>query len=323
MSEPSDAELKKAITKLIPTVDLQNTGIKAFIKLLSKEFGGADLKAKNKFIKQALEEAINALSSDDESTEEASAPAAKSSKASSSGKPKGLAQKKKISEKLASFLGKGDTMARTEIVKALWEYIRANNLQHPENKREIVLDEKMKEVFGCDQFSMFTMNKYISVHVDPFKPLDLTTKPKPDKAKKRKRKRGADKDGKKKAKRKPGAQPPYRLSADLQAVVHKEILPRPQVVKGIWAYIKEHGLQNPENKREILCDDKLKTIMGGRDKVTMFNMNSFVGDHLVEKLDKSAYQHEDEEEDAKVAAAEESEDEVDEVDGTDTEDEED
>jgi len=318
MSEPSDEELKKAIAKLIPTVDLQSTGIKAFIKLLGKEFGGADLKAKNKFIKEALEEAINALSSEEESEEE---------KEVKPKKAKGLAQKKKISDKLAAFLGKGDTMARTEIVKALWEYIRANDLQHPENKREIVLDEKMKEVFGCDQFSMFTMNKYISVHVEPFKPLDLTTKPKPEKAKRKRKRKG---DDKKKTKRKAGAQPPYRLSKELQAIVHKEILPRPQVVKGIWNYIKKEGLQNPDNKREILCDDKLKIIMGGREKVTMFNMNSFVGDHLVEKLDKSAYQHEsdeeEEEEDSKVPAVvakrEEAEDE-DVVDDIETEDEED
>eukprot|EP00526_Cylindrotheca_closterium_P016245 CAMPEP_0113632030 /NCGR_PEP_ID=MMETSP0017_2-20120614/16646_1 /TAXON_ID=2856 /ORGANISM="Cylindrotheca closterium" /LENGTH=327 /DNA_ID=CAMNT_0000542565 /DNA_START=245 /DNA_END=1228 /DNA_ORIENTATION=+ /assembly_acc=CAM_ASM_000147 len=321
MSEPSDGDLKKAIAKLIPTVNLHNTGIKAFIKLLSAEFGGADLKSKNGFIKKELEEAINAMSTDEESEEEEEKVEVKPKKA------KGLAQKKKISDKLAAFLGKGDTMARTEIVKALWEYIRANNLQHPENKREIVLDEKMKEVFGCDQFSMFTMNKYISVHVDPFKPLDLTTKPKPEK-KKTKRKRGGDKDGKPKAKRKAGAQPPYRLSPELQAVVNKEILPRPQVVKAIWVYIKAHGLQNPENKREILCDDKLKAIMAGREKVTMFNMNSFVGEHLVEKLDKSAYQHAEEEvvEEVKVAAAvavEEDDDDEDVVDeeGSETEDE--
>ncbi|KAL3939354.1 MAG: hypothetical protein SGBAC_005912 [Bacillariaceae sp.] len=307
MSEqPSEEEIKKGIAKLIPTVDLQSTGIKAFIKLLSKEFGGVDLKSKNGFIKGALEEAINAMSTDEESEEEEEEVKPK--------KAKGLAQKKKISEKLASFLGKGDTMARTEIVKALWEYIRANNLQHPENKREIVLDGKMKEVFGCDQFSMFTMNKYISVHVDPFKPLDLTTKPKPEKKNKAKRKRGADsgKDGKKpKAKRKAGAQPPYRLSAALQRVVGKEILPRPQVVKAIWVYIKQKELQNPENKREILCDDNLKAIMDGKDRVTMFNMNSFVGAHLVEKLDKSAYQHPDAEEgNVGVKSENDTEDEV-------------
>eukprot|EP00980_Cylindrotheca_fusiformis_P013210 scaffold3359_cov123-Cylindrotheca_fusiformis.AAC.14 len=284
MAEPNDDEIKAAIQRLIPTVDLQKTGIKSFIKLLSKEFGGVNLKPKNKFIKKALEEAINAMSSEEEESSDEEV-AAKPKKAN------GLSQKKKISKELAAFLGQGNVMARTEIVKALWEYIREHNLQNPENKREIFLDEKMESVFQCKSFTMFTMNKYIGAHVEPFKPVDLTPKEKKPSAK-RKRKQ----DPKEKKKRKAGAQPPYRLSEDLQSVVGKDVLPRPQVVKAIWVYIKENNLQNPEDKREILCDEKLKKIMGGKDKVTMFNMNTFVTDHLVEKLDKSAYAHEEEEE---------------------------
>lgn len=53
--------------------------------------------------------------------------------------------------------------------------------------------------------------------------------------------------------------------------------------------------QNPNDKRQILCDAKLKSIMGGNDKVTMFNMNRYITDHLLEKLDRSAYNHEEEE----------------------------
>jgi chromatin remodeling complex protein RSC6 len=51
--------------------------------------------------------------------------------------------------------------------------------------------------------------------------------------------------------------------------------------------------QNPNDKREILCDDKLAAIMGGQNKVTMFNMNRFITQHLIEKLDRSAYNHEE------------------------------
>jgi len=86
-------------------------------------------------------------------------------------------------------------------------------------------------------------------------------------------------------------QPPYRLSEELAEIVGTDILPRPQVVKGIWAHIKKYDLQNPADKREILCDDKLKAVMGGEDKVTMFNMNRYVTDHLLEKLDRSEYNH--------------------------------
>ena len=80
------------------------------------------------------------------------------------------------------------------------------------------------------------------------------------------------------------------------AVVGKEILPRPQVVSGIWAYIKANDLQNPANKKEILCDDKLKAIFEGNKKVTMFSLNKFISRHLIEKVDRSEYQAEEEEE---------------------------
>ena len=68
-------------------------------------------------------------------------------------------------------------------------------------------------------------------------------------------------------------------SEALAAVVGKEPLPRTEVTKKIWDYIKENSLQNPANKRNILCDAKLKAIMG-KDEVTMFEMTGLVGKHL-------------------------------------------
>ena len=73
---------------------------------------------------------------------------------------------------------------------------------------------------------------------------------------------------------------PYELSADLEAVVGKGPLPRGQVVKKIWEYIKMHNLQNPQNKRNILADEKLKVIFGGKGEVTMFEMTKLVSAHL-------------------------------------------
>jgi len=70
------------------------------------------------------------------------------------------------------------------------------------------------------------------------------------------------------------------LSADLEAVVGKGPLPRGQVVKKLWEYIKKHDLQNPANKRNILADDKLKVIFGGKGEVTMFEMTKLVSAHL-------------------------------------------
>ena len=68
-------------------------------------------------------------------------------------------------------------------------------------------------------------------------------------------------------------------SAELAAVVGVEPLPRTEVTKRLWDYIKAQNLQNPANKRNILCDAKLKAVMG-KDEVTMFEMTGLVGKHL-------------------------------------------
>lgn len=73
---------------------------------------------------------------------------------------------------------------------------------------------------------------------------------------------------------------PLELSADLEAIVGKGPLPRSQVVKKMWEYIKKHDLQNPANKRNILADDKLKKVFDGKDEVTMFEMTKLVSAHM-------------------------------------------
>ena len=73
---------------------------------------------------------------------------------------------------------------------------------------------------------------------------------------------------------------PMALSGDLEAVVGKGPMPRSEVVKALWAYIKKHDLQNPKNKRNILADDKLKKVFGGKSEVSMFEMTKLVSKHL-------------------------------------------
>src|SRR5438270_5818119 len=74
-------------------------------------------------------------------------------------------------------------------------------------------------------------------------------------------------------------QQPLQPSKELAAVVGSEALPRGAVVSKVWEYIKAHGLQNPENRREILADDTLRKVFG-KDKVTMFEMNKHLAQHL-------------------------------------------
>ncbi len=79
---------------------------------------------------------------------------------------------------------------------------------------------------------------------------------------------------------KPNAlQQPLQPSKELAAVVGSAALSRGEVVSKMWEYIKKNNLQNPANKREILADAKLKPIFG-KDKVTMFEMNKHLAQHL-------------------------------------------
>lgn len=72
---------------------------------------------------------------------------------------------------------------------------------------------------------------------------------------------------------------PLKPSDQLAAIVGKNPLPRTEVVSKVWEYIRKHNLQNPENKREILADDKLKSVFG-KDRATMFEMNKLFSAHL-------------------------------------------
>jgi upstream activation factor subunit UAF30 len=76
-----------------------------------------------------------------------------------------------------------------------------------------------------------------------------------------------------------GFMKPMQPSEDLAKIVGAEPLPRSEVTKKIWAHIKKHKLQNPQNKREILADEKLQPIFGGK-KLDMFQMTKAVNKHL-------------------------------------------
>ncbi|MEA2572360.1 MAG: upstream activation factor subunit [Acidobacteriota bacterium] len=69
-------------------------------------------------------------------------------------------------------------------------------------------------------------------------------------------------------------------SADLGAIIGNTPMPRSQVTKKVWDYIKANGLQDQTNKRMINADDKLRKIFGGKDQVSMFEMTALVNKHL-------------------------------------------
>jgi chromatin remodeling complex protein RSC6 len=83
-------------------------------------------------------------------------------------------------------------------------------------------------------------------------------------------------------KRKPNAafMKPVTPSAALAEVVGSKAIPRTEVTKKLWGYIKKNKLQDTKNRRMINADDALKVVFGGRGKVTMFEMTKLVSKHL-------------------------------------------
>ncbi|KAJ3023371.1 UNVERIFIED_CONTAM: hypothetical protein HDU68_008637 [Siphonaria sp. JEL0065] len=242
-------------------------------------------------------------------------------------------------------------LSRPEVVKRLWIYIKAHNLQDPSDKRTILCDPLMEAVFKTKKLGMFKMNKFLGDHIknatdvvgdlvpssgskqksfrgassssggrkskdyvvesddegnadsnadsddeindedddddennddiDSMEDVDTestakhTTKPA---AKKRKIKHDSDEEDFNSAKKKRSNgvfSKPYNLSPELQVVVGSaEPIARHEAVKKIWEYIKLHDLQDPNDRRFIMCDTNLQAVLGQP------RMNKVLGDHL-------------------------------------------
>ena len=74
---------------------------------------------------------------------------------------------------------------------------------------------------------------------------------------------------------------PVNVSADLAAIVGTGPMPRTEIIKKIWDYIKKNNLQDPTNKRNINPDDKLAKVFGSKNAVNMFQMTKLVSKHIV------------------------------------------
>ncbi len=73
---------------------------------------------------------------------------------------------------------------------------------------------------------------------------------------------------------------PMQPDAALAAVIGSEPQPRTEVTKKIWEYVRKHKLQDPDDKRTIRADEKLKAVFGGKSSVSMFEMTKLVNAHL-------------------------------------------
>lgn len=192
-----------------------------------------------------------------------------------------------LSSQLQKFTGVPQ-MARTQVVKHMWNYIRENNLQDPNNKRNINCDDTLRELFEVDAIDMFQMNKALSKHIfqldsDGASVSANSTESTP-KEKKRKKESDEDSDEPKggEKRQKGGILAPLRLSDALAEFLGtgESELPRSNVIKRIWDYIKQNNLQDPSDRRRIICDEKLKELFNV-DTFNGFSVSKLLTSHFI------------------------------------------
>ncbi len=198
-----------------------------------------------------------------------------------------------VSPQLRSVIGEGN-VSRGDIVQKIWKHIKEHNLQDPSDKRFILCDTALKQIFKSGRVSMLKMNKELTRHIwkpekdeSPAKPAAASSKKSPSKtpqksiAKKEtsSKSSAAAKDQKKKAKapssssdepkKLNGLQQPKPLAAKLAAFMGAKQASRLDVNKKIWEHIKSKSLQSAENRTIINCDAQLKDLLG-QDTVSLF-----------------------------------------------------
>lgn len=307
-SSLEEPEVAQATLDILRSADLNQLTLRKVMHLLSEHF---DMEINSfapwkRFVKEQINTYLTAMSRQEDESPEVEEKPKKSSGPRKEIKLKGLMKAVVLAQPLADLLGKV-VLPRTHISKRISEYVKKHDLQNPENKREILCDEKLRKVFGVDKFTYFTLNKHISHLV--YKPQDCSPElqqlaakcekelleemreqaqedhangidPSDKKSKKRKRPPALDEDGNPKPKKLNGLSKPMQLDDDLAEVCGSNVLSRSEVVKQIWNYIKSNNLQDPKDKRQIITDDKLKKIFNGEERVSGFGLSKFLGAHL-------------------------------------------
>ncbi|GMN37545.1 hypothetical protein TIFTF001_006897 [Ficus carica] len=206
----------------------------------------------------------------------------------------GFAKLCSLSPQLQTFIGEA-VLARTEVVKKLWSYIKENSLQDPKNKQNIICDESLRALFHVDRINMFQMNKALAKHIWPLNVDNAVTENSSQKEKQSKQEQeeeeeeeeeeDSDEPKQKEKRQKKGGSgllAPLPLSDALVKFLGtgENALSRADVVKRMWEYIKQHDLQDPSDKRRIICDDKLKELFDV-DTFNGFSVSKLLTAHFV------------------------------------------
>ncbi|KAJ9180847.1 hypothetical protein P3X46_009045 [Hevea brasiliensis] len=168
------------------------------------------------------------------------------------GGPGGLNKVCGVSPELQAIVGE-PALPRTEIVKQLWAYIRKNNLQDPSNKRKIICDDALRVVFETDCTDMFKMNKLLAKHIIPLEPTKETGQAKRVKVDVESTTESSE----------PGASVVLisEALAKFFGTAGREMT-QLEASRLVWEYIKVNQLEDPLNSMVILCDAKLRELLG-------------------------------------------------------------
>ncbi|KAG6421628.1 hypothetical protein SASPL_118185 [Salvia splendens] len=300
----SDSELIERLRDALSKSDLSTTTNATLRRRLEEELG-VDLSDRKAFIREQVDIIMQGpIENEDGIDDEGSPEAAEEEEeeeeveeSSNSGTGKKVAKKRSrtkdneevkkrgggftklcsLSPELQKFTGVPE-LARTEVVKQLWAHIKENNLQDPSNRKSIICDDTLHNLFGVDTIDMFQMNKALTKHIWPLDSDGASVAASVDSAPKVKQKKKAKDEDEDEPKRKGKRQrsgnssflAPIKLSDALVKFLGtgESALPRSDVIKRIWDYIKLNNLQDPSDKRQILCDEKLKEL---------FNLDTFCG----------------------------------------------
>ncbi|KAI3503114.1 hypothetical protein L1887_31550 [Cichorium endivia] len=304
----SESELVSRLREFLSTSDLNTTTTANVRRQLEQDFG-IDLRDKKAFIREQVdlyletqqqneednkgndeEEQAEGEEEEEDEDEEASNGKSGGSRKKRSKKENTEVKKKgggftklcTLSPQLQKLTGVPE-LARTEVVKQLWSYIREHDLQDPSNRRNIRCDGPFRELFGVETIDMFQMNKELAKHIWPLN----ANAPAPSAPKPKKQKKEREEDSRKEKKQKVGGGSsgflaPITLSEALVKFLGtgENALPRSDVVKRIWDYIKKNNLQDPSDKRRILCDEKLKELFDV-DTFNGFSVSKLLTAHFI------------------------------------------
>ncbi|KAL8168051.1 hypothetical protein V2J09_009550 [Rumex salicifolius] len=317
----SDADLVGGIRNFLRSADLKKTTVSIVRRKLEDDFG-VDLSQRKPFIRQQVEIFIyNHVQeeSDDEAEEYGGSDSDRNDDATDSdedgigdvtpvvlehkanGGPSGSKDSSRrssengkkmvirskscsLSPQLQKFLG-ASQMLRYEVLNQLWDYVSQHNLIDPNDKQNILCDERFQGLFGVESFKICQMNTFLSKH--------LSAAAKPSRKQKPQKQERAELEDK--TEQNPGEKRQKRVvtsgflspSPISQSFINflgtgEMALTRPDAIKRVWNYIKKHKLQDPLNKKTILCDAKLKELFEV-DSFHGFTVSKLLSAHFVKQ----------------------------------------